>query len=507
MMDDGYARPAPSFDGFAAGYNQGRAQLVYRRVAGDLDTPVSAYLKLTGGTQDSFLLESVEGGENLSRYSTIGLKPDLVWRAHGDIAEINTDPATYPDHFERDERPTITSLHATIEDSQIDLDPEVAHRLPPMAAGIFGYFGYDFVRLTEHLPNRPPAAFDVPDGYFVRPTLLAIFDNVKREVVLITPVRPRDGVDARTAYGEAAERLSDAITDLARPIQTPPLPQADTLDFAANMDAATYKAHVATAKEYIAAGDIFQVVLSQRFSASYPDDPFAVYRELRRVNPSPFLFYLNFRPATLLGASPEILVRVRDGQITIRPIAGTRRRGETQAEDLALEQELLADPKERAEHLMLLDLGRNDVGRAAKMGSVTPTQTFTIERYSHVMHIVSNVIGDLRDDVRPLDALAAGFPAGTLTGAPKVRAMEIIDELEPEGRGPYGGCIGYFGADGGVDTCIGLRMAVIKDGTIHVQAGAGIVADSDPDAEYSECMVKSEALKEAARRAVTRPGN
>ncbi len=506
MSDDGYRTPAPDFSAFEKAYKDGQAQLVYRRVPGDLDTPVSAYLKLTGGAQDSFLLESVEGGETLGRYSTIGLKPDLIWRARGDKPEINRTPHIDPEAFEPDHQGTIASLHEAIGASQIELDPEVAHRLPPMAAGIFGYFGYDFVRLTEHLPNRPPDPFDVPDGYFIRPTLLAIFDNVKHEVVLITPVRPQTGMDARAAYARASERLADAITDLGRPTTATPQ-DIPAPEFTSNMSEADYKGMVAKAKDYITAGDIFQVVLSQRFSAPYSGDPFDVYRSLRRVNPSPFLFYLNFRPGTVLGASPEILVRVRDGEVTIRPIAGTRRRGETQEEDLALEVELLADPKERAEHLMLLDLGRNDVGRTAKIGTVTPTETFTIERYSHVMHIVSNVVGELRDDKRPLDALAAGFPAGTLTGAPKVRAMEIIDELEPEGRGPYGGCIGYFGADGGVDTCIGLRMAVVKDGHIHVQAGAGIVADSVPEAENQECYQKAAALKEATRLATVRSGN
>ena len=504
---DGFLTPAPDFAQFAERYEAGDAQLVYRRVAGDLDTPVSAYLKLTGGQQDSFLLESVEGGDTLGRYSTIGLKPDLVWRARGDNAEINRQPAVDPHAFDPDPRGTLASMRDLITSSTIPLDDETAHKLPPMAAGVFGYFGYDFVRLTERLPNRPPMPIDVPDGYFIRPTLLAVFDNVKHEVVLITPVRPDSSTDARAAYGRAAERLATAIDDLHRPVGLPPVhPDPMPSDFAANMTPADYENMVRRAKDYIAAGDIFQVVLSQRFTAPFEGDPFDVYRQVRRVNPSPFLFFLNFRPAALLGASPEILVRVRDGQVTIRPIAGTRRRGKTREEDLALEHELLADPKERAEHLMLLDLGRNDVGRAAKIGTVRPTETFTIERYSHVMHIVSNVVGDLRPDFHPLDALAAGFPAGTLTGAPKVRAMEIIDELEPDGRGPYGGCIGYFGADGGIDTCIGLRMAVIKDRQIHIQAGAGIVADSDPTSEHQECMTKAEALKEATRRAAASQG-
>jgi anthranilate synthase component 1 len=497
--------PFPDFAGFVEGYEAGRAQIVATRVAGDLDTPVSAYLKLAGGRQDTFLLESVEGGESLGRYSTIGLKPDLVWRARGERAEVNRAPALDPDGFEADDLPTLASLKRLLQRSRLPTPSDWS--LPPIAAGVFGTFAYDFVRLTERLPNRPEDPLGLPDGYFVRPTLLATFDNVRREVVLSTPVRPEAGMSARAAYGRAAERLADAASDLARPLPAETARPFTAPDFASNLTKDQYADMVARAKRYIEAGDVFQVVLSQRFSAPYLGDPFAAYRQLRRLNPSPFLFYLNLRPATLLGASPEILVRVRDAEVTIRPIAGTRPRGRTLEEDEALEAELLADPKERAEHLMLLDLGRNDVGRSCETGSVRPTATFTVERYSHVMHIVSNVTGRLRAGLDPLDALAAGFPAGTLTGAPKIRAMEIIDELEPVSRGPYGGCIGYFGADGGVDTCIGLRMAVVKDGVMHVQAGAGIVADSDPEAEQRECEAKAGALIEAARRAAEASGN
>ena len=499
----GETSPAPAFADFADAYAREVPQLVWRRVPGDLDTPVSAYLKLAGGRPDTFLLESVEGGEALGRYSIIGLKPDLVWRAEGERASLNRNPAVDPDAFEAD-GDTMASLRRLLDASRIPLDESTAGALPPMAAGVFGYLGYDFVRLTEHLPNRPPGGVGMADGYLVRPTILGIFDNVRREVILVTPVRPNLGSDAREAYGRAAERLSDAVYDLARPLGEPRVAPHGPLAFESTLAPDAYRARVERAKEYIRAGDVFQVVLSQRFDASYTGDAFAVYRELRRLNPSPFLFYLNLRPGVLLGASPEILVRVRGGEVTIRPIAGTRRRGRTPTEDRALEAELLADPKERAEHLMLLDLGRNDVGRAAEIGSVRPTETFAVERYSHVMHIVSNVTGRLRADLDPLDALAAGFPAGTLTGAPKVRAMEIIDELEPEGRGPYGGCIGYFGADGDLDTCIGLRMAVVRDGRISVQAGAGIVADSDPASEQAECEAKAGAIMAAARRAAAR---
>ena len=501
----GETSPAPAFEPFEAAYEAGAAQLVWRRVPGDLDTPVSAYLKLAGGRPDTFLLESVEGGEALGRYSIIGLKPDLVWRAEAERAAVNAAPAVDADGFAPD-GDTLGSLRRLLDASRITLAEDAASALPPMAAGVFGYLGYDFVRLTEHLPHRPPGGTGMPDGYLVRPTLLGIFDNVRREVILVTPVRPGVGVSAREAYGRAAERLADAVHDLARPLAEPRAPTLDEPVFASTVEPSAYEAMVGRAKDYIRAGDVFQVVLSQRFDAPFAGDPFSVYRQLRRLNPSPFLFYLNLRPGALLGASPEVLVRVRDGEITIRPIAGTRPRGATPAEDRALEAELLADPKERAEHLMLLDLGRNDVGRAAEIGTVRPTETFSVERYSHVMHIVSNVTGRLREGLDPLDALAAGFPAGTLTGAPKVRAMQIIDELETEARGPYGGCIGYFGADGDLDTCIGLRMAVVRDGRISVQAGAGIVADSDPVSEQAECEAKAGALIAATRRAARASG-
>jgi anthranilate synthase component 1 len=486
----------PPRDHFERRHGGGEAQLVFRRVAGDLDTPVSAYLKLRAGGRDSFLLESVEGGDMLGRYTTIGVAPDLVWRARGGQAEIARAPGF---SFEADDLDVLASLHGLIDAGRIPPDPAYHHLLPPMAAGLFGYFGYDFVRLTERLPNRPPSPYEGPDGYFVRPTVLVIFDNVRRDVILVTPARDLETAPG-VAYDAACARLDAVAAALAAPL--PGEPDAVTVsDFASNLTPAEYRARVEQAREYIAAGDIFQVVLSQRFSAEFAGDPLQVYRQLRRINPSPFLFLLDFAPMTLLGASPEILVRIRDGEVTIRPIAGTRPRGATAEEDLALERELLADPKERAEHLMLLDLGRNDVGRSAALGTVKADPTFAIERYSHVMHIVSNVTGRLAADCSPLQALANGFPAGTLTGAPKVRAMEIIDELEPEGRGPYAGCIGYFGSDGSVDTCIALRMATVERGRIHVQAGAGIVLDSDPEAEQRECEAKAAAVIAAVRAA------
>ena len=370
--------------------------------------------------------------------------------------------------------------------------------------GVFGYLGYDMVRQLERLGPRPPGGLGTPDAVFIRPTIVAIFDNIRQEIILATPVRPQSKVSSEEAYEQANIALNNVAAELLKPLKVNENAGGETIGVTphSNTEMCDYKAMVERAKEYITAGDIFQVVLSQRFSTDFPAPPFELYRALRRSNPSPFLFFLNFDDFALVGSSPEILVRVRDNEITIRPIAGTRPRGAAPQEDKALAEELLADPKERAEHLMLLDLGRNDVGRSAKIGSVSVTESFVIERYSHVMHIVSNVIGALRDDMSPIDAVNAGFPAGTVTGAPKIRAMEIIDELENSARGVYGGAIGYFSADGNVDTCIALRTGIVKDGKLYVQAGAGIVADSKPDAEQRECENKAKALFAAAQNAL-----
>jgi anthranilate synthase component 1 len=499
----------PRFETFAPRYKQGEAEVLSLRLIADLETPVSAYLKLTKGKGAragmSFLLESVEGGAVRGRYSMIGLDPDRVWRASGNRAEINTDPAGKPGKFRREDLPTLASLRQLLAQSAIAVPDD----LPPMAAGVFGYMGYDTVRLIEHLPNPRPDALGVPDAILMRPTLIVIFDAVKDEMTVVTPVRPRRGVSPRQAYDAAVLRLSSVVSALAEPVPRALASPSDlpVAEPSSNTTPAEFLAMVARAKEYVAAGDVFQVVLSQRFSAPFSLPPFALYRALRRTNPSPFLFHLEFGDFALVGSSPEILVRVRKGEVTIRPIAGTARRGATQHEDQMLAEALLADPKERAEHLMLLDLGRNDVGRVAEIGSVEVTERFTIERYSHVMHIVSNVVGRLAGDKDAIDALMAGFPAGTVSGAPKVRAMEIIDELEKDKRGPYAGCVGYFSADGQMDTCIVLRTAMIKDGVMHVQAGAGIVYDSVPENEQQECINKAKALVRAAEEATRLAGN
>ncbi len=494
----------PDFTAFERQYDQGRPQAVYTKLVADLETPVSAFLKLGEGRDNAFLLESVQGGEARGRYSIIGFNPDLIWRCRGTIAEINRTARADADKFvpaELASKP-LDSLRLLIRETQMDLPPE----LPPMAVGLFGYLGYDTVRLIEKLGPPPPDTLNLPDAILIRPSIVAVFDTVKDEIIIVTPVRPEPGVDARMAYRRAEERLNDVIANLER--STPasaPVPDElhENVPVASNMTHIDYLAMVERAKEYIRAGDIFQVVPSQRFSRPFALPAFSLYRALRRLNPSPFLYHLSFPGFSIVGSSPEILVRLRDGVVTIRPIAGTRKRGATAAEDDALAADLMADPKERAEHLMLVDLGRNDVGRVSATGTVKVTDSFFIERYSHVMHLVSNVEGRMREGLDAVDALAAGLPAGTLSGAPKIRAMEIIDEFETEKRGAvYAGAVGYFAADGSMDTCIVLRTAVVKDGMMYVQAGGGIVADSVPQAEFEETVNKSKALLMAAEEAV-----
>ena len=490
----------PAFAAFEARARQGANQVLWTTLVADLDTPVSLMLKLAEARADTFLLESVTGGEVRGRYSIIGMKPDLIWRCRGERAEINRAARYDATAFEPESLDPLASLRALLAECRIDLPAG----LPPMAAGLFGYFGYDMVRLVERLPAPNPDPLDLPDAILIRPTVIAVVDSVKDVVTLVAPVWAADGESPRAAYARAAERLSDAVDDLDRApaVERAATPaQAAPAEPVSNTTEDAYRAMVLRAKDYIAAGDIFQVVPSQRWTLPFALPPFSLYRALRRTNPSPYMFFFNFGGFQVIGASPETLVGVRKGVVTIRPIAGTRPRGATPEEDAALEADLLADPKERAEHLMLLDLGRNDVGRVAKIGTVRPTAQFTVERYSHVMHIVSNVEGDLRPEHDALSALLAGLPAGTVSGAPKVRAMEIIDELETHKRGVYGGGVGYLGAGGDMDICIALRTAVLKDGQMHVQAGGGVVHDSDPEAERMETVHKSRALIRAAEDA------
>jgi anthranilate synthase component 1 len=490
----------PSEIAFAERYGRGEAQVVWTTLVADLETPVSAFLKLGGGKAMSFLLESVEGGAVRGRYSIIGLEPDLIWRANGGKADINRAARNNAAAYTPCSEPPLEALRTLIEESRIAL-PE---SLPPMSAGVFGYLGYDMVRLMEDLEPPNPDPIGIPDAVLVRPTLIVVFDAVKDSITVVTPARPEKGVDAKAALARAIERLARVVESLDRSLDKTLTEQdAGPIDVPAksNTTPDEFKAMVRKAKEYIVAGDAFQIVLAQRFEAPFTLPPFSLYRALRRTNPSPYLYFLDFGDFAIAGSSPEILVKVSGDLVTIRPIAGTRHRGATPHEDKTLEAELLADPKERAEHLMLLDLGRNDVGRVAAIGTVKVTDQFFVERYSHVMHIVSNVEGKLAGDRDALDALAAGYPAGTVSGAPKVRAMQIIDELEKEKRGLYAGCVGYFSAAGEMDTCIVLRTALLKDGKMYVQAGAGIVADSNPDFEQQECINKAKALFRAAEEA------
>ena len=490
------AAPINADDAIAA-LGRGETSLVWRRVVADTETPVGAAAKLIEEGRGDFLLESVEGGEIRGRYSLLGLAPDLVFRAKGEEAAINRNWQHDRDAFDACTVDTMAALRELVAECRID----VPEGLPPALACLVGYFGYETIGLVEKLPRAKNDGLGLPDMLFVRPTVILVFDGLKEELFAIAPLWPTDA-DPAKEVDLASERIDETLRALAR--SAPPqqrLPDAPDMALEPQMDAADYAGMVSRAKGYIEAGDIFQVVLSQRFECPFPLPPIQLYRALRRVNPSPFLYFLDLPGFAVVGSSPEILVRVRDGEVTIRPIAGTRPRGATPQADREAEESLLADPKERAEHLMLLDLGRNDVGRVATKGTVEVTDSFTIERYSHVMHIVSNVVGKLDPQHDALEALFAGFPAGTVSGAPKIRACEIIAELEQDARGPYAGGVGYFAPDGSVDSCIVLRTAVVKDETMHVQAGAGIVADSDPAYEQRECEAKAGALLAAAKEA------
>ncbi len=473
---------------FTEQYNAGHNQILHEWVVSDFDTPVSAYLKLTNNEDYSFLFESVEGGEKLGRYTIIGYDPDIIWTCD-DYRHVKKNP--------------LDELRALLKTSRIDLPSDAD--LPPMAAsGLFGYMGYDMIRLVEKIPDTNPDTLNIPDSIFVRPQVLVVFDNIKHKICVIVPVYFQETITAEDALYQAKEKLELAITKIRGNLDAPthisqytalPAPQFQ-------MTKAQYFEMVEKGKEYIRAGDIFQFVPSQRFVVDFDLPAFDLYRALRRTNPSPFLFFIRFPEFSLVGSSPEILVRVRDGEVTIRPIAGTRPRGKNHAHDIELKEDLLNDPKEIAEHLMLLDLGRNDVGKVSKIGSVNVTEQFIIEYYSHVMHIVSNVTGKLRDDLDALDALMSGSPAGTVSGAPKIRAMEIIDELEPIKRKFYGGGVGYLASNSNIDTCIALRTCVVKDGKIHLQAGGGVVVDSVPENEFQESINKSKAILRAAEEAI-----
>ena len=490
--------PTPDRDAFRTAYQAGTPQLVWSELIADLETPVAAFMKLTEGEPYSFLLESVEDGDIRGRYSMIGLAPDMLFRVTEGQPELNRNALDDLDSYQPVDGAPLDALRSVLAESRLDI-PET---LAPMSAGVFGYMAYDMVRHMEDLPNTNPDVMGVPDCLFMRPTLMAVFDSVTDTIRFVTPVRP-DAQDADAAYDAALQRLEAAEDKLHAALPVAPLVVPNEMTAPqSNMPQQAYFDMVDKGKAYIEAGDIFQVVLSQRFAIDFDLPPFDLYRALRRVNPSPYLFFLNMRDFAVVGSSPEVLVGVHDRKVNIRPIAGTRKRGATLAEDAEISADLLSDEKERAEHLMLLDLGRNDVGRVSEIGSVSVNTAFGLQKTSHLIHIVSDVTGTLRQDLDEIDALVAGFPAGTVSGAPKIRAMEIIDELETDRRGIYSGCVGYFSANGDMDTCIALRTAVVKDGKLYAQAGGGVVYDSTPQYEYDETVNKAAALFRAAEVAL-----
>ncbi|GAB4509129.1 MAG: anthranilate synthase component I [Anaerolineae bacterium] len=477
-------------------FEQGDLVPVYRRLLADLETPVSVYLKLAQAGEPSFLLESVEGGEQVGRYSFLGVNPKGVMTFKDNVLTLTRNGETTTRPLAPGEDP----LHALKAEFDT-VKPVNVPRLPRLIGGAVGYVAYDVVRYFERLPETARQELDVPDAAFLLPDTLVIFDHAKHELIVLANAHNTGNPDA--AYNDAIRRIDQIVTALGKPlpeIEIPHEPLNEPLQ--SNMTQATYEANVRAAKEYIAAGDAFQIVLSQRFTRRTSASPLMIYRALRALNPSPYMFLLNFGgDFTLMGASPEMMARLEDGVATVRPIAGTRKRGTNEAEDRVMEEELLSDPKERAEHVMLVDLGRNDLGRVCDYGTVKVTKMMYIERYSHVMHIVSNVQGKARAGLDAFDLFRATFPAGTLSGAPKVRAMEIIEELEGTRRGPYGGAVGYFSFDGSMDTCITIRALVMQGDRVYLQSGAGIVADSDPTKEHEESVNKARALAVAIQYA------
>ncbi|MBI4515580.1 MAG: anthranilate synthase component I [Deltaproteobacteria bacterium] len=484
----------PEFDEFRVLAQRGNLVPVYREILADLETPVTAFLKIDEGG-DAFLLESVVGGEKWARYSFLGAAPELVMHSKGHI--VTVERAGRPP----DSQPAGDPL-AAVRDLLHRYQPVPVPGLPRFSGGLVGYLGYDLVRFFERLPEQARADLGMPDLYLLLADTLLIFDNMAQKIKVVAHAHLDGGADLRAAYDAACAKVERVIERLRQPVAVPaaPAPRAAApLD--SNFTQEQYEAIVRRAKEYIVAGDIIQVVLAQRFESPLRAQPFNIYRCLRTVNPSPYMFFLRTGGHTVLGASPEVMVRLEGREVTVRPIAGTRPRGTQEKQDAEFERELVSDPKEIAEHIMLVDLGRNDVGRIARIGTVAVTDRLAVERYSHVMHLVSNVRGELAGGLDCFDAFRATFPAGTLTGAPKIRAMEIIEELEPVRRGVYGGAVGYFDFSGNMDTCIAIRTLVVTGNTVYIQAGAGIVYDSVPEREHAECVNKSRALVQALRLA------
>jgi anthranilate synthase component 1 len=489
----------PSFDEFVGLAQRGNVVSITCEILGDLETPVSAFLKLHRG-RHGFLLESVQGGEKWGRYSFLGTEPERVWTARGHSIEVSSRRGEV-------ERREVPDVLGALREWLYSYHPVALPGLPRFSGGAVGYLGYDLVRDFERLPIRAVDDLELPDAMLLLADRLLVFDNVTQRIRLIANVFLQEGTDLRASYDAGAAAIDEWLERLRGPVPGKgpgPFSEKGPRPFPelrSNLSQADYEAMVRRAKEYVRAGDVIQVVLAQRFEGALGAAPFDVYRSLRSINPSPYLFFLDLGEFSLAGASPEVMVRVEGGEVTVRPIAGTRPRGTAERDDLALEQELLNDPKEIAEHIMLVDLGRNDVGRVAATGSVEVTERLVVERYSHVMHIVSNVRGRLEAGKDAFDAFRATFPAGTLSGAPKIRAMEIIEELEPVRRGVYGGAVGYFDFSGNMDTGIAIRTALCKNGRVYVQAGAGIVADSVPDREHLECLNKARAMFQALRLA------
>ena len=477
---------------FIDNYIRNIPQILSHQIVADTETPVSTLLKISKNEKYSFLLESVEGGDQRGRYSLLGCKPDIIWKVKNGKVSITTNSKYIKDNVSADLNP-IQSLRNVLQLSKIQRD---FNKTPYPV--LVGYLGYPMIQYMEKIILSNPDTLNIPEAVMIRPKIVAVFDNIKDTIDVMTAIYPEKNIKAEIALKKAEKLIEESVEKLNTQIAKDDVSNKKNIQIKSNYKKEDYLKIVEKAKKYIHSGDIFQVVPSQRFQCEYILSAKTLYRSLRRLNPSPFLVNLNFDNIGLVASSPEILVRVRDGKVTIRPIAGTRKRGKTTNEDRKLSNELLNDQKELAEHLMLLDLGRNDVGRVAKVGTVSVTEKMIVEYYSHVMHIVSNVEGDLKKNMDSIDALISGFPAGTVSGAPKIRAMEIIEELENVNRSFYGGAMGYFDSNGQMDTCISLRTGLIKDNNLYVQAGGGVVYDSDPEKEFQETINKAQAIIAAA---------
>ncbi len=477
----------PSIEEFEYKAKEGNLVPVWREISADIETPVSAFMKI-GESPYSFLLESVEGGEKWARYSFLGCNPWLIFRSKGKTVQIIEGGKIRRIEVSADPLILMKETLSRFKLSETE-------GLPRFFGGAVGYLSYDMVRFFEDLPDKNPDEVNFFDSLFLIPNCILIFDNLKQTIKVVSYAYPTE--DKNQAYEVACQRIEEIIQNLRRPLSLSKGEKASTLDFIFNLSKEGFKVKVLKAKEYIKAGDIIQVVLSQRLQTRYKVNPFSVYRALRRINPSPYMYFLKFEDEFIIGSSPEVLVRLEEGKIEVKPIAGTRPRGQSPKEDEFLKKELLSDPKERAEHVMLVDLGRNDVGRVSRIGTVKVSEFMTVEFYSHVMHLVSNVEGLLDKGKDCFEVLRATFPAGTVSGAPKIRAMEIIEELEDSKRGPYAGAVGYFSFSGNMDFCITIRTILIKKDMIYFQTGAGIVADSDPEREYEETIQKAQAMIKA----------